>query len=135
MREIDGRVEGHTVAHPPPLATADGGWEGLLYAVGGIVAQAIYHDLTGRFGVEQALAKGTRDAAPATRRSRRRIVGCRCPRSVFCPPWEYICAASGRGSNEEITTFDSTGLAIQDLAIALAAIGRADELDLPTIEL
>jgi ornithine cyclodeaminase/alanine dehydrogenase-like protein (mu-crystallin family) len=43
--------------------------------------------------------------------------------------------AEGRGTDDEITTFDSTGLAIQDLAIALAAMERADELDLPTIEL
>ena len=43
--------------------------------------------------------------------------------------------AQGRGSDEEITTFDSTGLAIQDLAIALAAIEREEELDLPTLEL
>jgi ornithine cyclodeaminase/alanine dehydrogenase-like protein (mu-crystallin family) len=43
--------------------------------------------------------------------------------------------AQGRGSDEEITTFDSTGLAIQDLAIALAAIEREGELDLPTLEL
>jgi ornithine cyclodeaminase/alanine dehydrogenase-like protein (mu-crystallin family) len=43
--------------------------------------------------------------------------------------------AQGRQSGDEITTFDSTGLAIQDLAIALAAMGRADELDLPTLEL
>ena len=43
--------------------------------------------------------------------------------------------AQGRQSDEEITTFDSTGLAIQDLAIALAAIEREDELDLPTLEL
>jgi alanine dehydrogenase len=43
--------------------------------------------------------------------------------------------APGRQSDEEITTFDSTGLAIQDLAIALAAIEREDELDLPTLEL
>jgi ornithine cyclodeaminase/alanine dehydrogenase-like protein (mu-crystallin family) len=43
--------------------------------------------------------------------------------------------AAGRGSDEEITTFDSTGLAIQDLAIALAAMERADELDLPTVDL
>jgi ornithine cyclodeaminase/alanine dehydrogenase-like protein (mu-crystallin family) len=42
---------------------------------------------------------------------------------------------AGRTSGEEITTFDSTGLAIQDLAIALAAIERADDLDLSTIEL
>jgi len=43
--------------------------------------------------------------------------------------------AQGRESDDEITTFDSTGLAIQDLAIALAAVEREDELDLPTLEL
>jgi ornithine cyclodeaminase/alanine dehydrogenase-like protein (mu-crystallin family) len=43
--------------------------------------------------------------------------------------------AQGRGADEEITTFDSTGLAIQDLAIALAAMERAGELDLPTVDL
>ena len=43
--------------------------------------------------------------------------------------------AEGRRSADEITVFDSTGLAIQDLAIALAAMERADELDLPTIDL
>ena len=43
--------------------------------------------------------------------------------------------AAGRVSDDDITAFDSTGLAIQDLAIALAALERADELDLPRIEL
>jgi ornithine cyclodeaminase/alanine dehydrogenase-like protein (mu-crystallin family) len=43
--------------------------------------------------------------------------------------------AAGRSANDEITVFDSTGLAIQDLAIALAALERADELDLPTLDL
>jgi ornithine cyclodeaminase/alanine dehydrogenase-like protein (mu-crystallin family) len=43
--------------------------------------------------------------------------------------------ADGRRSDEEITTFDSTGLAIQDLAIALAALERENDLDLPTLEL
>jgi alanine dehydrogenase len=43
--------------------------------------------------------------------------------------------ATGRRSDDEITTFDSTGLAIQDLAVALAAMEQADELDLPTISL
>jgi alanine dehydrogenase len=35
-----------------------------------------------------------------------------------------VCAglAPGRGSDEEITLFDSTGLAIQDLAIAVGAL-------------
>jgi alanine dehydrogenase len=42
---------------------------------------------------------------------------------------------AGRSADDEITVFDSTGLAIQDLAIALAALERADELDLPTLDL
>jgi alanine dehydrogenase len=42
--------------------------------------------------------------------------------------------SEGRRSADEITTFDSTGLAIQDLAIALAAMERAPELDLPSID-
>jgi alanine dehydrogenase len=41
----------------------------------------------------------------------------------------------GRRSQHDITIFDSTGLAIQDLAIALAAIERAAELDLPMLDL
>jgi alanine dehydrogenase len=44
-------------------------------------------------------------------------------------------AATGRQSPQEITVFDSTGLAIQDLAIALAAMEHADELELPTLDL
>jgi ornithine cyclodeaminase/alanine dehydrogenase-like protein (mu-crystallin family) len=43
--------------------------------------------------------------------------------------------AEGRRSDDEITVFDSTGLAIQDLAIALAAMKRVDELDVPRVEL
>jgi ornithine cyclodeaminase/alanine dehydrogenase-like protein (mu-crystallin family) len=43
--------------------------------------------------------------------------------------------APGRRSPDEATVFDSTGLAIQDLAIALAAMEQADQLDLPTVEL
>jgi ornithine cyclodeaminase/alanine dehydrogenase-like protein (mu-crystallin family) len=43
--------------------------------------------------------------------------------------------AAGRRSPDEITVFDSTGLAIQDLAIALAVIAHAADLELPTIEL
>jgi ornithine cyclodeaminase/alanine dehydrogenase-like protein (mu-crystallin family) len=43
--------------------------------------------------------------------------------------------ALGRRSDSEITLFDSTGLAIQDLAVAKAAVARVDELDLPTLEL
>jgi len=43
--------------------------------------------------------------------------------------------ASGRAGDHEITAFDSTGLAIQDLAIAIAAYGRIGELDLPTVDL
>ena len=43
--------------------------------------------------------------------------------------------AEGRRSPDEITVFDSTGLAIQDLAIALAAIERTGDLDLPQVDL
>jgi alanine dehydrogenase len=43
--------------------------------------------------------------------------------------------ADGRRADDEITAFDSTGLAIQDLAIALAALERAGELDLPSIDI
>jgi alanine dehydrogenase len=42
--------------------------------------------------------------------------------------------APGRESDEEITVFDSTGLAIQDLAVALAAMEKIDELDVVTID-
>ncbi len=41
---------------------------------------------------------------------------------------------AGRDSDEEITIFDSTGLAIQDLAIALAALER-NHLDVPLLDL
>jgi len=43
--------------------------------------------------------------------------------------------AAGRADDSEATVFDSTGLAIQDLAIALAALERVDELELPEITL
>ena len=43
--------------------------------------------------------------------------------------------AEGRASDDEITIFDSTGLAIQDLAIAIAAYERAGELELTQIDL
>jgi ornithine cyclodeaminase/alanine dehydrogenase-like protein (mu-crystallin family) len=43
--------------------------------------------------------------------------------------------AEGRRSDDETTVFDSTGLAIQDLAIALAALERVDELELPRVDL
>jgi ornithine cyclodeaminase/alanine dehydrogenase-like protein (mu-crystallin family) len=43
--------------------------------------------------------------------------------------------AEGRRTAGDITLFDSTGLAIQDLAIALAALERADDLDLGAVSL
>jgi alanine dehydrogenase len=46
-----------------------------------------------------------------------------------------VGTAEGRQSDRDITIFDSTGLAIQDLAIALAAMEHADELALPTVDL
>jgi alanine dehydrogenase len=46
-----------------------------------------------------------------------------------------IGSAPGRQHDDDITIFDSTGLAIQDLAIALAANANVDELGLQTIDL
>ena len=46
-----------------------------------------------------------------------------------------IGEAHGRRSAGDITLFDSSGLAIQDLAIAKVAYARRHELDLQTIEL
>jgi ornithine cyclodeaminase/alanine dehydrogenase-like protein (mu-crystallin family) len=43
--------------------------------------------------------------------------------------------AEGRTSADEITMFDSTGLAIQDLAIALAALDAVAGVELPQLEL
>ena len=43
--------------------------------------------------------------------------------------------AEGRRAAEEVTVFDSTGLAIQDLAIAKTALTRVGELEVPTLEL
>jgi ornithine cyclodeaminase/alanine dehydrogenase-like protein (mu-crystallin family) len=42
--------------------------------------------------------------------------------------------AEGRESEDEITLFDSTGLAIQDLAIAVAAFAKAGELQLQALD-
>jgi alanine dehydrogenase len=43
--------------------------------------------------------------------------------------------AAGRRSRDEITLFDSTGLAIQDLAIARAAYAKAAQLGVPSFAL
>jgi len=43
--------------------------------------------------------------------------------------------ADGRTSPSDITLFDSTGLALQDLAVALVALESADRLDLPQVPL
>ncbi len=43
--------------------------------------------------------------------------------------------AEGRRSARDITLFDSTGLAIQDLAIAKVAAPKMSDLDLPTLEI
>ena len=44
-------------------------------------------------------------------------------------------SATGRQSAADITLFDSTGLALQDLAVALIALERAREVDLQMIDL
>ncbi len=43
--------------------------------------------------------------------------------------------ADGRRSAGDITLFDSTGLAIQDLATAKVAVAKATELDLPALDI
>ena len=43
--------------------------------------------------------------------------------------------AEGRVTNGDITLFDSTGLAIQDLAIAIAALEAVDPSELPMLDL
>ena len=43
--------------------------------------------------------------------------------------------SAGRLAPDEVTTFDSTGLAIQDLAIALAAFEAVSEVDPPLVEI
>jgi alanine dehydrogenase len=43
--------------------------------------------------------------------------------------------APGRQADDDVTLFDSTGLAIQDLAIARAAFMKSAQLDLPRLEL
>jgi Ornithine cyclodeaminase/mu-crystallin family len=43
--------------------------------------------------------------------------------------------ADGRRSARDITLFDSTGLAIQELAIAKVPLAKADGLDLPALDL
>ena len=43
--------------------------------------------------------------------------------------------ANGRRTDDEITAFDSTGLAIQDLAIGLAALEQASDLDLQQLRM
>jgi len=43
--------------------------------------------------------------------------------------------AQGRRDADDVTAFDSTGLALQDLAVALAALEQAGRLDLPGVDL
>jgi ornithine cyclodeaminase/alanine dehydrogenase-like protein (mu-crystallin family) len=43
--------------------------------------------------------------------------------------------APGRRHPDDVTLFDSTGLAIQDLAVAKAAFAKVDELELPKLDL
>jgi alanine dehydrogenase len=43
--------------------------------------------------------------------------------------------AEGRRGSDEITLFDSTGLAIQDLAVAKVALAKAPELDVASLRL
>jgi alanine dehydrogenase len=44
---------------------------------------------------------------------------------------EVVCGRKGRNNETEITIFDSTGLALQDLAIAKIALTNGEGVDLP----
>ena len=44
---------------------------------------------------------------------------------------EVVIGKKGRSSPDAITIFDSTGLAIQDLAIAALVVGEEDGYELP----
>jgi len=44
---------------------------------------------------------------------------------------DLVCGRKKRESQDEITIFDSTGLAIQDLAIASLVMGQGDRIELP----
>jgi alanine dehydrogenase len=44
---------------------------------------------------------------------------------------EVVCGRKGRRHPDEITVFDSTGLALQDLAIAKIALGKGESIELP----
>ena len=46
-----------------------------------------------------------------------------------------VGSAPGREAPDDITVFDSTGLALQDLAVALAALDEAHAFDLPEVPL
>ena len=48
---------------------------------------------------------------------------------------DVLIDTAERRSGDDMTVFDSTGLAIRDLAIAVAALERAADLELPTIRL
>jgi alanine dehydrogenase len=48
---------------------------------------------------------------------------------------DVLMGASGRQHTDDVTLFDSTGLAIQDLAIARVALSKVHELDVRTLDL
>jgi hypothetical protein len=54
-------VEAHTVARPPAEAGSPDPWRTLLYARGGIVAEAINVGVSGRVAVREVISHGARD--------------------------------------------------------------------------
>ena len=93
---------------------------------------------------EIAVAELARTTSSATTGSRRATTASShtpsrqaCLAATTSPTLGAVLAgtADGRRADDEITAFDSTGLAIQDLAIALAALERAGDLDLPSLDL
>ncbi len=57
--------------------------------------------------------------------------GCYTPGEIAGTLGEVVLGAKKRSSPDAVTIFDSTGLAIQDLAVAAIAMRNADGIDLP----
>ena len=56
--------------------------------------------------------------------------------AIYCTLGEVVAnIQKGRESNEEITIFDSTGVAIEDIICAKLVYNKAKERELPTFKL
>ena len=63
VEEVNGEVEAHTVAGPPPGAGPPTACDNLLYVCGGFVAEAIQLGVASERAVRRAVEQGSRDGA------------------------------------------------------------------------